>query len=232
LAIVAIFTVGKTPVRSGETSDAYATGYVLGSLFAPIVIGLAVVFLIRRVRGSSGHRPITWAWSMPIAIAIVLLSVVGTASRAGAGSSSTPGATNPPAESYMRIAPPYAIAATTADDADMVAQLRTSVGQHGITDASAGRILASDKTLAGFVIVLVGGDFSSSPDEAMAGLVQSTTERSISPSFTTIDGRSTAVYPANGVWSASWFDGHFAVTVVAADADGVSALAKAVLDAH
>ena len=228
LAGLGFLALGGTRLRSGETSSAYAVGYTLGGLGVALAIGAGVKVLLDRARASSGHPPLSWAWAMPVAAAVLSFQLV----TPGSGSGSVPRASNPPASEYVRIAAPYTLVPPTSEDGDLVAKLQAVVGQHGFTDVRAVRILDTDRTLAGYLLVISGDDFSGDLDQAMAGMLDSINKRSISPAITSIDGRSVVLYPANGVWNASWFDGHISATVVAADKESVGTLAKAVLDSR
>jgi hypothetical protein len=194
----------------------------------PLILGVGAVFLLDRARASSGHPRLSWAWALPVAAVVLASQFIGSSSTARA----TPTASNPPASAYARITPPYTLVDPVAQDADIVARMQAIVGQHGFTDAKALRIIDADRTLAGYFLVVSGRDLSGSIDGAMAGMLEEFKLRSITPTIKTIDGRSVALIDVGANWDASWFDGHFAATVVAADEESAGVLAKAVLDAQ
>jgi hypothetical protein len=237
IAILALASAGLRS-RSSTGTGAFGTGYevglVVGSLVAGLGVGLVVVFFVARARRKAGHPPLSFAWSLPVAAAVLFVSLAGQQATPSPvlGPGATPAATSPSARSYNKISSPYSLGPTTSADAAVVTQISSGVGKSGITDASVERVSDSSAVLRGYLVVLVVPGASGNSQDFIKGFLESMSESSISPTTSTIDGRSVFVFAQGSVNGVAWLDGDFFVEVIGADQASGNAIAKAVLDAH
>jgi hypothetical protein len=219
---VGLIAVVATNLEGRTGTSAYQLGRIFGTFVFGIGVALVVVFFVARVRRNAGQTPIDWAWTLPIAAVLMLVAVVAA----------TPALTIPPATSYDRISSPFSLGPTTGADAALVANLTSSIGKSGISDVSVVRVLDATSTRVGYLIVIAAPGASSDANEALQGMLDGLREASISPTSSTIDGRSVSEFTEGQASGAIWLDGDFFVEVVATDPSGASTLAQAVLDAR
>ena len=231
-----VVAIGATNLEGRTGTAAYQMGRISGTFIFGFGVALVVVFFVARARRNAGHASIDWAWTLPIAAVLILVAAGGaqrTTSPAPApAASATPPATTSPAKSYDRISSPFSLGPTTSADADLVANLTSSIGTSGISDVSVVRVLDASSTRVGYLIVIAAPGASSDANQAFQGMLDGLRESSISPTSSTIDGRSVSEFAEGQASGAIWLDGDFFVEVVATDPSGAGTLAKAVLDAR
>lgn len=232
LALLALVDA-RVHQRAGGAADA-SYGYAAGLLVGAMAMGLLVAFVVGRVRRSGTKRSIAWTWSLPVAAVVLVASTAAlpVPSSATQGGTATPTGSAPPASAYVKISTPYSLGPTTSADADFVTQTEATVGQAGITDAKVVRVIGADGSFTGYLTVIVSADAAADPQGALAGMLDSLKQQSITPTTTTIDGRSVSLFNGPGTSGAAWFDSVFVVDVLATDQATASAIAKAVLDAQ
>jgi hypothetical protein len=240
LAALGLLALGVVRIGNPGVSSSMVYAQAIGALLGSLGIGFVVVFLVDRVRASGGHAKVNWVWAALVAAVFLGSQLAGRApiavsASAPSGSAPTlaPSApeSNPPAQVYFLISKPFGLVPTTNEDATLVTQLNSNVGQGGLTDAKVERIVRADQVFAGYLIV-VSGSGSGDVSGATTGLATSLAARSFSPDTTTVDGRSVLIYSVKNGWIAAWFEGHFFVQVFGHDRTSANTLAKAVLDAH
>lgn len=233
---VGLIAVVATNLEGRTGTSAYQLGRIFGTFVFGIGVALVVVFFVARVRRNAGQTPIDWAWTLPIAAVLMLVAVGGTSRTTSPAAAptvaATPALTIPPATSYDRISSPFSLGPTTGADAALVANLTSSIGKSGISDVSVVRVLDATSTRVGYLIVIAAPGASSDANEALQGMLDGLREASISPTSSTIDGRSVSEFTEGQASGAIWLDGDFFVEVVATDPSGASTLAQAVLDAR
>ena len=226
LAILTVVWFGRDRSSSGS-SDSYVAGYVAAQLVISIAIGAGAIFLFRVVQRRNGNTRPSWAWALVIASVVYI--VVG---RPPASTASSAPAVSPSPGSYSRVVSPYVTSPTTSADTTFVDTLRSQAVANGFTLDSAARIVGPDGKLDAFLVVYDATDTSSDPAAAVSGAVDELTKESVSPTVTSVDGRSVIMANVGQNWEAAWFDGSFYALVIAGDQASASAIAKAVLDAH
>jgi hypothetical protein len=233
---VGLVAVVATNLEGRTGTSAYQLGRIFGTFVVGFGVALVVVFFVARARRNAGHMPIDWAWTLPIAAILILVAAGGTLRTASPppapAAAATPAPTIPRAASYDRISSPYSLGPTTSADAALVANLTSSIGQSGISDVSVVRVLDASSTRVGYLIVIDAPGASSDASQAFQGMLDGLQQASISPTSSTIDGRSVSEFTEGQASGAIWLDCDFFVEVVATDPSGAGTLAKAVLDAR